>query len=126
MHTYCGIIIFILLVIMYYMHGKNKSHPSGAPASPTISDNAGITIIRFYRPSCPYCVKSQAAWDKFKASCKFKVVDYNMDIGNYSKLLEQYGGKGVPHIVKVKAYGIYEVYNGDRSEQDLMRWAHSN
>ena len=30
---------------------------------------SGVYVVRYSRPDCPYCVSSQADWEKFKSLC---------------------------------------------------------
>ena len=118
MHELCLVVIVLLLIICITMHmGSAKAH---------VGINKGEkTVIRFHRPKCPWCIRSQPDWDSFKANAhKINVAtrDCNMEEGIYDAELRKYGGQGVPYIVKVHN-GQVTVYNGDRSAKDLMAFA---
>ena len=85
------------------------------------------SMIRFYRPTCPWCVKTQKDWDLFKSNAPkyVNVIEYNVSEGNHSNILASYGGQTVPFIVKVDESGRFTVYEGDRSAQDLLAWSAS-
>ena len=63
MHELCLVVIVLLLIICITMHmGSAKAH---------VGINKGEkTVIRFHRPKCPWCIRSQPDWDSFKRSCR--------------------------------------------------------
>ncbi len=82
-------------------------------------------VYRFYRPSCPYCVKSQAEWDKFKSDCMFKKirpVDVNLDVPSDAQFARNFDVDGVPTIIKVSPDGNAEKYEGERTATAYMHW----
>ena len=79
-----------------------------------------IIVYRFYRPTCPYCVSSQADWDKFKSHSMFsmvKCIDINTDDPSvYVKnMTDNFNITGVPAIWVVKPDGRRYIYEGDRT-----------
>jgi hypothetical protein len=92
-----------------------------------------VKVYRFSRPTCPYCVSSQAEWDSFKMSCWYRMIrpiDVNMDnVPNDADLAELVGNMavtGVPTIIKVHWDGRRYLYAGDRSASDLLLWANGS
>jgi len=87
-----------------------------------------VKVYRFYRPTCSYCVSSQAEWDSFKTSCLFKMIrpiDVNLDSGSESDILlsNKFKVETVPTVIKVDTDGYSEVYNGERTAVAYMAWA---
>jgi len=92
-----------------------------------IKNNRVLTVYRFFRDTCPYCVNSQDAWDRFKKSSGCSVLTIDIDMNNPSDLdatiAESFNMSTVPTIVAFDKYGRRFSYNGDRSERDLLQWA---
>ena len=110
--------IVIVLLLLTWACWPSKSHRGKFH----YGQSNGLTVIRFYRPTCPWCVRTQAAWDRFKTIANdIDVQEYDMDAGDYGQILASYGGSGVPYIVKVFD-GQFETYKGDRSTNDLLAW----
>jgi hypothetical protein len=87
-------------------------------------------VYRFYRPTCPACVQSQAEWDSFKSACLFKTIkpiDVNMDLPDdpNAALYKFFNVQGVPTFVKVTPNGMFVTYEGDRTAALIMAWASS-
>lgn len=105
-----GIIIFILLCLL--LRGY-------------------CTIVyRFYRPTCQYCVISQAEWNSFKNRCLFSMIrtkEVNLDDNSdYTKrLTKKFKVESVPTVIKIDADGALEVYDGPRTADAYMIWASS-
>lgn len=84
-------------------------------------------VVRFYSDNCGYCVKSKPEWDKFKRNnilnphISTKDIDVNNEKGQY--LLDQYGLKGVPNIIKIEKDLTISQYEGDRSSKDIQKFA---
>jgi hypothetical protein len=85
-----------------------------------------VTIVRFYRSSCPACVRSEEEWQRFKMKNMWnpiiKCVEVNTETQEGKALMKQYGFQYVPTIMKVKGLQITE-YKGDRNADDLTRFA---
>lgn len=86
-------------------------------------------IVRFSKPTCKYCVDSQAEWDAFKAQAladksDFEIVD--VDISNNSihtrNWLAKYKVESVPKVMKIGAWGSTE-YEGPRISTAYMKFA---
>ncbi len=84
-------------------------------------------VYRFYRPTCGFCVSSQAEWDSFKQKCMFSMVkcrDINMDTASASEtaLAGNFGVSGVPVVFAVKPNGCRYKYEGDRTAAGYSAW----
>jgi glutaredoxin len=112
METICKVSLAALLVLVLLLVVKLNS----------------VKVYRFYRPSCPHCVSSQKAWDKFKQACLFKLitpVDVNMDSATdrEMKLAENFGVESVPSVFKVCLDGYREKHEGDRTLDGYLNFA---
>ena len=75
-----------------------------------------VTVYRFYKPSCPHCVNSQAEWDNFKSKCMWKLirpVDVNLENKGNQKMAAKFQVKTVPKVVKVDTKGVITEYPGN-------------
>jgi hypothetical protein len=84
-----------------------------------------IKVYRFYRPTCGFCVSSQAEWDKFSSDCLLKMVrpiNINLDKPGNENLAKSFNVTGVPTIIKVKPDGSSETYSGERTAVAIMAW----
>jgi glutaredoxin len=87
-----------------------------------------VKIIRFYRDTCPYCVKSKGEWLKFKCYNAWNPfitsvsVDTDTELG--SRIMRQYGIKSVPTIIKMKGLHLSK-YEGDRTWRDITSFAYN-
>ena len=124
------VIVLILLTWNHWKPGgckKTKCNKAQSKRS-NIAPSPHLTAIRFYRPTCPWCVRSQKDWDMFKDSVKgvINITEYNMDAGDYSKELAALGGDSVPYIVMTNDNDkSANVYKGDRSAVSLLAWCAS-
>jgi hypothetical protein len=85
-----------------------------------------VKLYRFYRPTCPWCVKSQAEWDKFSMSCIFstvKAIDIDLNKPGSEDLAKLYKVTGVPKVVKVYPNGSFVEYSGDRTVEGYKQFA---
>jgi glutaredoxin len=86
-----------------------------------------ITVYRFYRPTCPYCVNSQAEWDKFQIYSLFsttRTVNINLNDPQGSYLAKVYGVETVPTVIAV-VDGYNEKYTGVRTADGYQEWINS-
>ena len=84
-----------------------------------------IKVYRFHRPSCPYCVNSQAEWDKFRFYSMFsttQTININLNEMEGEKMARQYGVKTVPTVIGVTADGYMEKYDGERTANGYQQW----
>lgn len=84
-------------------------------------------VYRFYRPTCGYCVSSQADWDSFKRSNMLSMVsckEINMDDASESdrKLADNFGVSGVPAVFAVKSDGRRFKHEGERTVEGYNLW----
>lgn len=101
--------IAVLIVVILFMYVRCTS----------------VKVYRFYRPSCPYCVSSQAEWDNFSSNCTFAMVrpiNVNLDDPNSSAFAKNFNVTSVPTVIKVKPDGSSENYNGARTADAYMIW----
>lgn len=111
------IIVFLIILVRLIKIPSKKSGP--------------VIIVRYYRPSCGACRKSQSEWDSFKAlakasKAKCKIVDVNTeeksDIND--AWLAKHDIKTVPCVVKF-VNNDKEVYDGPRTSTAYMKFATS-
>ncbi len=87
------------------------------------------TVVRFYKPSCRYCVESQKEWDEFKKIARnlniVVVVDVNTEEDNEHTRYwtSRYTVNTVPHVLKIKWFGFSETYDGPRDRVDYVKFA---
>ena len=88
-----------------------------------------MTIIgKIYAEWCGYCQMLKPQWDEMKEKLDSKTQIIDLEIGEKDKLndlLKKYPKlevSGYPTIFKIKNENI-EYYSGDRSANDLLRWA---
>jgi len=84
-----------------------------------------IKVYRFHRPSCPYCVNSQAEWDKFQFYSMFsttQTININLNEPQGEQLARQFGVKTVPTVIGVTADGYMEMYEGERTANGYQQW----
>lgn len=85
-------------------------------------------VYRFYRPTCGYCTSTQDDWDSFKFNGITSLIfgyDVNLDDEDEDnlKLARKYKVNSVPTIIAVLPDGTANVYNGNRSADDILAWA---
>ena len=98
---------FIVILIYIYYYKKNKDK---------------ITIILFYRDGCGFCEKIEPEWNKFKTMVGPNIEIKKIDSMENTDMASDFNVVGVPHIVRVQGTKRY-VYSGDRSAEDLLRFA---
>jgi len=107
-----GVILFALLVWLWYIKRNHRK-----------------VIVRFMRPTCKFCVESQAEWDAFKAQAEannadFDVVEVNISDNSIHtrNWLARFQVDGVPKVIKVIGTKIEE-YQGPRISTAYMQFA---
>jgi thiol-disulfide isomerase/thioredoxin len=104
-----NIAIAVIVLLLVYVYVKYHS----------------TVVYRFYRPTCGYCVSSQAEWDKFCQNMTFKLVrciNVNLDKPGNESLAKTYNVVSVPTIIKVTPCGESTVYSGERTAKALAAW----
>ena len=84
-----------------------------------------VTVYRFHRPSCPYCVRSQSEWNKYEFYCLFsttRTVNVNLDEPQGARMAKLFGVKTVPTVIAVTADGYVEQYDGERTASGYCDW----
>jgi thiol-disulfide isomerase/thioredoxin len=106
------IIVFFIIILLWAVRKKyNKK------------------IIWFYRPNCGWCNKMESAWQQLERSTMFSIIPIETqkininDPVNHS-IAQTYGVSGVPFIIKLTQDQSHNIYNGDRSFQDMYQWAY--
>jgi thiol-disulfide isomerase/thioredoxin len=103
------LVVLVLLILVWYV-------------------STPVIVYKFFRPDCPHCVNLQENWSELEtylASKNIRVINVNNN-SEYSKdLVAKYEIKGVPTIIAVGKYGSKVEYDGDRSVDDLIKWADS-
>ena len=91
--------------------------------------NGPLTIYRFTRPSCPFCVDSQSEWAKFKSQHLNDVitVDVNLDSNTAESkyLANTFYITTVPTVIAKDVNSKRTIYNGDRTALDYNKWVTS-
>ena len=100
-----GLILLLVLACIYFYRQAYCTH-----------------VYWFHKPTCPYCVEMQPAWDLFTSGRPGSVKVHKVDKDENPDLAKNFNVTTVPHIVKVKN-GVREVYTGDRSAEDLLKWS---
>jgi len=106
-----SIVIAVIVIILLYILWKKY----------------GVKVYRFHRPTCPYCVQTQKAWDEFKWKSVGEFAwccDVDVSDKGSAELSKKFNVKSVPTIIAVKENKIYQ-YQGDRSCEDLVQWVSS-
>lgn len=90
---------------------------------------SSVRVYRFYRPGCPWCVKSKDEWDKFKRQnilTGVKCVDVNLDNkesdSKVKKLADTFVVSKVPTVMAVYDDGLITKHDGDRTAEGYKRW----
>ena len=108
-----NVLIIVLIVAMLYLFYKQRM----------------VKIYRFFKAGCGYCTSSKDEWNKFKSLVRFELVN-PIDVDNdntsdkHAEFVNNFGVKAVPTIWKVHSDGRRYEYNGDRSAEDLYKFAH--
>lgn len=86
-------------------------------------------IVRYSKPSCPYCVNSQDEWNKFKRKAfadKLQVTIVDVDLTQNTDLVKHWKGRfvpdSVPTVVKFRR-DTKVVYDGVREHTAYMAFA---
>ncbi len=85
-----------------------------------------VRVYRFYRPTCPYCIESQAEWDKFKSMAQFtRIRPIDVDLDAKPAFKERFGVSSVPTVMLVDRDGAHFTYDGPRLADDYYSWVYS-
>lgn len=88
-----------------------------------------IAFVKFFAPWCGHCKKIKPAWDRlmqdFKASTTAIVAEVDCTADG-KDLCTSNGVKGYPALMWGKAADPLKPYNGERSYEDLRRFAQAN
>ncbi len=104
-----GVYIVVILVVLFFVYTYNSGP---------------VTVYRFYKPSCPFCVNSQEEWNKFQNNPgnTMRVVAVDTSLPQNQHIARRYSVRTVPHIVGIRGWKR-RVYTGDRTAVDLRKWA---
>jgi hypothetical protein len=88
-------------------------------------------VLWFYRMDCGHCQRMHSEWDKFETQAAFSMfppihtrkIDIN-DPANMD-MAANYQVQGVPFIVKLSEDGVRNLYDGNRTAEDLFKWVHA-
>ncbi len=102
--------ILLIIVLLWWVH-----------------EHLFVKIIRFHRPTCPYCVNTEEEWKKFKRWAlfsKYRCVEINLSNASprEQKIISQYEIKSVPTIMLLNPDGTATKYNGQRDCRSLIQW----
>ena len=86
-----------------------------------------VKVYRFYRPTCPWCVKSQAEWDNFKSCTWFRMIkpiDVNLNeaTADEKALADNFGVASVPSVLAVYPDGTRVKHEGKRTVEGYLSW----
>jgi hypothetical protein len=110
--TIVGVLIFFIIWVLY-------------------RSNCKTIVIRFYKPSCKYCVESQQEWDRFKkivsaTTQDIEIVDVNTENTDaHTKYwTTRYKINSVPYVVKeTKWLGRSVEFNDSRTLVNYLTFA---
>jgi len=113
-------IIIILIIILFIIFQFKKLNTA------RLTTDQPDGIYRFIKPTCPYCKKSEVAWNKFIHN--IPVVNYRLiNLSNTSntkntELFLKLQGTTVPYDIIV-ANGVIHEHKGDRTVANYTKWA---
>ena len=111
---------FILAIIAVIIIIQTILHISFSHQSPS----SNSSILWFYRDGCGYCTKMEGEWSKFIKIAPSTLDIQKIDIRKNEQMVKDFNVQGVPHIVLIMGSQRI-VYNGDRSAEDLLKFATS-
>lgn len=115
-NTQCICVVLVLMIILLVIRIQRHTK------------RLGVTVVRYSRPTCPYCVSSQAAWDQFKQENSVHnvadVVDVNLDdkSEHTAEWLSKYRVNTVPTVIRIDGATITE-HKGPRTADAYGRFA---
>ncbi len=101
--------LLVILLVLFYVYTYNDGR---------------ITVYRFFKPTCPFCVNTQDEWNDFQNNPgrEMRVIAIDTSLPQNQGIARMYDVKTVPHIIGVRGRRRY-VYEGDRTSKDLRRWS---
>jgi glutaredoxin len=106
----CGL---VLIGIIYYLWNQNKS----------------LKIYYFMRDDCKYCIEMKDAWDKVELKLQNSRIlckKININEPKYKNIKDNFNFKTVPHIVKIYNDGTRNVFEGERTGDEIIAWAYKD
>ncbi len=105
MNWWVVVLVILLLVHIYQMNSSR--------------------VYWFYSPTCGHCQNMEAAWEELESTMLMMVKPVRINIKDEINraMADNFGVDSVPTIYKVDPTGQRELYQGDRSPEDLVAWA---
>lgn len=111
--------VILIAVILYSKKNYNQTCKSGS--------GMGTVVFRFHKPTCPWCVKSKDAWEKFKPwAYKNGINAVEEDITNVKENADKYGVTSVPTVIMVRDGKMISKHEGPRTPEGYINWASQN
>lgn len=88
-------------------------------------------VYRFTKPTCPFCIKSQGAWDEFVSRCGLSnirtvEVDMTKASAEEAELYKNLEFEFVPSMALILPNGSRYSYRGDHDADLYMAWVRSH
>lgn len=94
------------------------------------ASSANVSIEYYYMDGCGYCQQFSPTWDDFvkdlDSNAKFNVVKYNISTPEGSKRGDLFSVKSAPTILAVKDNTKIDELQGERSLDNLKKFADKN
>lgn len=111
-----------VVLLLYYLYKKNSIYNQKCS-----QDGVGVVVYRFHKPSCPYCVESKDAWDKFsKWAYQNGINAVEEDITNVKENANKFNVQSVPTVLMVKEGKVISRHEGPRTPGGYVSWAVKN
>jgi len=104
-------------------YSKKTFFDSVKEVSPEELDQLINQIVMFFAPWCGHCISTKVPYQEFAKQVSFPIYAFNCD--SYSSKAEEYKVDGFPTIARVNQGKIVSTYQGNRTSEDLIKWANS-
>lgn len=107
---YAALLIIVVLILLWVIRRK-----------------CAKKILWFYRPDCGWCHKMEGEWNKLESAAVFSIYPIDTQRININdpmnrSLALKYNVTQVPFIIKLSKDGVQNVYQGNRSFEDMYDW----
>ena len=120
---YAGI-LFVIILISYLISSYTEEDKTDPPE--TFVPNANH-IVLVYADWCGHCQKFKPEWKKFRKLARsvsnIRTSELDVDDKTNESMIKSLGVDTFPTVIMIRPSGDRQVYSGDRSSVDLLRWA---